>query len=92
MDGILLASDERSAAGISRTIVNGVASEAANEVNQNNEASIEYEIFTAILDGRTSDICRGFHGQKFKVGEGPIPSLHKNCRSMRVPYIKGIDD
>jgi hypothetical protein len=32
--------------------------------------------------------CAGFDGQKFDVNEGPMPPLHWNCRSTRVPLVK----
>lgn len=35
--------------------------------------------YSAILDDRTSDICRGLHGKKFKVGTEPIPPMHFNA-------------
>ena len=42
--------------------------------------------YLATLDGRTSDICRALDGQVFEVGKGPVPPMHINCRSQRVPY------
>lgn len=41
--------------------------------------------YSAIMDGRTSDICAGLHGKKFKSGNEPIPPLHFNCRSTLIP-------
>lgn len=41
--------------------------------------------YSAIIDGVTSDICRGLHGKKFKKGDQPIPPMHFNCRSVLVP-------
>ena len=32
--------------------------------------------YSAILDDRTSEICRGLHGKIFKAGTEPVPSLH----------------
>lgn len=42
------------------------------------------EQFVAILDGRTTKLCRGLDGRRYKLGEGPIPPLHMRCRSNRV--------
>lgn len=42
------------------------------------------EQFVAILDGRTTKLCRGLDGKRYRLGEGPIPPLHMNCRSNRV--------
>lgn len=41
--------------------------------------------YSAILDDRTTEICRGLHGKKFKEGNEPVPPLHFNCRSALVP-------
>lgn len=43
-----------------------------------------YEQFVAILDSRTTKLCRGLDGKRYRLGEGPIPPLHMNCRSNRV--------
>jgi len=51
----------------------------------------EYE-FIAILDSRTSKICRKMDGKRFKVDECVIgvncPPLHINCRSSLKPILK----
>ena len=44
--------------------------------------------YSAILDGRTSVICAGLHGKKFKAGKEPIPPMHFNCRSVLIPITK----
>lgn len=44
--------------------------------------------YSAILDDRTSDICRGLHGKIFKAGTEPVPPMHFNCRSVLVPITK----
>lgn len=41
--------------------------------------------YSAILDDRTTEICRGLHGKTFKAGDQPIPPMHFNCRSMLIP-------
>lgn len=41
--------------------------------------------YSAVLDGRTTEICRGLHGKQFKKGTEPIPPLHFNCRSILIP-------
>jgi hypothetical protein len=42
------------------------------------------EQFVAVLDGRTTKLCRGLDGNRYKLGVGPIPPLHLNCRSLRI--------
>jgi SPP1 gp7 family putative phage head morphogenesis protein len=44
--------------------------------------------YSAIMDDRTSEICRGLHGKKFKAGDEPIPPMHFNCRSLLIPITK----
>lgn len=58
-------------------------------INYFNETGIVagYE-YSAILDGRTSEICQGLHGKKFKAGTEPVPPLHFNCRSLLIPITK----
>lgn len=41
--------------------------------------------FVATLDSRTTIVCRSLDGRVFKIGEGPVPPLHINCRSITVP-------
>jgi SPP1 gp7 family putative phage head morphogenesis protein len=40
--------------------------------------------YSAILDDRTTVICRGLHGKKFKKGTQPVPPMHFNCRSILI--------
>ena len=44
--------------------------------------------YSAILDGRVSDICGGLHGKIFRAGKEPIPPLHFNCRAVLVPITR----
>jgi len=41
--------------------------------------------FAAVLDDRTTPICEGLHGKKFKAGDEPVPPLHWFCRSTLIP-------
>lgn len=43
--------------------------------------------YSAILDSRTTVVCAGLHGKKFKLAEAPIPPLHFNCRSIVIPIL-----
>ena len=79
----------RQASSLTRTAVNFIANEARTAFFKANEDIIEGEQFVATLDSRTTAICRANDGKKFKLGEGPIPPLHFNCRSLRVPVLLG---
>jgi uncharacterized protein with gpF-like domain len=46
--------------------------------------------FLATLDGRTTVTCASLSGKTFKVGEGPQPPRHINCRSTSTPVVKSI--
>lgn len=50
----------------------------------------EYE-YCAVLDDRTSKICRELNGQRFKISQAQtgvnFPPMHPNCRSFVVPII-----
>lgn len=55
------------------------------------EMGVEYYIFTAVLDSRTSQICQELDGQKFKVEEAQVGvnqnPMHPNCRSTTRAYL-----
>lgn len=53
----------------------------------NTDVLTDVEQFVAVLDGRTTMLCRGLDGQTFKRGKGPHPPLHLNCRSMRIGFL-----
>ena len=54
-----------------------------------NEALFAEELYTATLDGRTTPQCQSLDGNTYPVGEGPIPPVHIQCRSLRVGVING---
>lgn len=43
--------------------------------------------FIATLDLRTSKQCAANDGEVYPIGEGPIPPLHPNCRSVAAPEL-----
>lgn len=79
-------------AGIIRTVVNGVTHQARDSFYKANPTLVASEIFVATLDSRTTVTCMGFDGETFLVGEGPFPPLHFKCRSLRVPFISGMEN
>lgn len=79
----------RNAEAISRTAVNFIANRARRAFILQNKELFEIEQFLAVLDSRTTPLCRSLDGEQYEVGDGPIPPLHWNCRSTRVPVLDG---
>ena len=70
-----------------RTATNFVANRAHMELfERNSDITQRYE-YVAVLDGKTSPICRALDGTTYKYGEGPRPPQHPNCRSITNPVI-----
>lgn len=72
---------------LSRTAVNHFSNAAKREFYKANSKYFQEELYVATLDARTTPVCRANDGKTFPVGKGPIPPLHFNCRSTRVPVI-----
>lgn len=88
----LLNTTRREAEAVARTTVQHVASAARMEFWNENDDLVSGYRFVATLDGRTSSQCRALDGKTFKLGEGPIPPLHINCRSTTVAELNdGLD-
>lgn len=75
------------ARAITRTAVNGISNFAKREFYTANPGVFSEELYVATLDEATTAVCRQFDGRTFAVGQGPIPPLHMNCRSLRVATI-----
>jgi len=71
---------ERMARTLTTAIENQAREKAWKESKQ--VAGVQW---SAILDGRTTVICSGLHGKKWKLGENPVPPMHFNCRSILIP-------
>lgn len=78
---------QRNAATTVRTAVNHVSSEARQQVYLQNSDIIEYYDWISTLDSHTSAICRYRDGMRFRVGKGPLPPAHPNCRSGTLPVV-----
>jgi SPP1 gp7 family putative phage head morphogenesis protein len=85
---LILYRTKAQATALVRTPVNHIASTAKEAVYQEHEEVLEGERFIATLDANTTLTCMGYDQEVFPLGEGPIPPLHFNCRSHRVPEIK----
>jgi SPP1 gp7 family putative phage head morphogenesis protein len=77
------------AAAITRTAVNFIANQARRAFILDNQEIFQQEMFVATLDDRTTMLCASLDGDLFDVGKGPVPPLHWNCRSTRVPVLEG---
>jgi SPP1 gp7 family putative phage head morphogenesis protein len=77
------------AEAITRTAVNFVSNRIRAEMTKLNQEYFSEEMYVATLDSRTTPICRSLDGDIYDVGKGPIPPLHFNCRSTRVPVFDG---
>ena len=69
---------------VTRTAVMHVSNNARSTFFQQNKDIIKVEQFVATLDSRTTAVCRAYDGNRYPLGEGPIPPLHYGCRSLRV--------
>jgi SPP1 gp7 family putative phage head morphogenesis protein len=73
-----------------RTAVNGVQNEAAL-ASYRASGGVQRVRYEAILDARTSDICRALDNTVWSLDDPKIPQLpaHPNCRSTYVPIPDG---
>lgn len=74
---------------IALTSVKHVSAQTQREVWLANSDIVDREMFTAVLDDRTTEICADHDGEVYKTGDGPYPPLHWRCRSRRMPMVKG---
>jgi len=74
----------RHTTAIVRTAISHIASQAREMLWAENSDVIKGVKYVAVLDGRTTDICRTLDGQVFGIYEGPRPPMHHQCRSTTV--------
>lgn len=77
----------RSNETVIRTTMQHVNSVARLQVWEDNDDIVKAYRWVSTLDIRTSSKCRHLDGQEFKVGEGPLPPIHPNCRSTTVAVL-----
>jgi SPP1 gp7 family putative phage head morphogenesis protein len=83
--------NRRGAEAVIRTAVTHVAAEVAQESYEANPDLVKEVEWVAVLDSRTTDICRARDGKRFPLNKGPRPPAHINCRSTVVPVLEGVD-
>lgn len=78
------------AESISRTLTNHVATITQEVTNEENEQAVQGYILTAVLDSKTSEICRGIDGTKVRFSDDyqPLPPFHINCRTITRPWLR----
>lgn len=85
-DGVL-ATTRRNAATVVNTSVQHVASAARMDTWVENSDLVKGYEWLSTLDSKTSKQCRSLDGQVFKIGKGPVPPIHPNCRSTTTPVL-----
>jgi len=82
-----LAKINRENQAIVRTAVQHVASVGRTETMVQNSDLVKGYQWVSTLDSRTSAECRGLDSREFKIGQGPLPPIHVNCRSTTVAVL-----
>lgn len=77
----------RSNSTVIRTALQHINSTSRMRVWEENKDIVKQYQWVSTLDSRTSRECRGLDGQRFDIGEGPIPPIHPNCRSTTVAVL-----
>ena len=76
-------------ASIVRTGITHVAAQVEASFAEANEGVFDHALYTAVLDNRTTPICRSLDGNIYPIGKGPIPPVHWGCRSIRILLARG---
>jgi SPP1 gp7 family putative phage head morphogenesis protein len=82
-DGLLNLT-QRHATTMVRTSVQQAASQARMETWKANPDIVKGYRWVATLDSRTCAVCRPMDGSVFKMGKGPLPPIHPQCRCTTV--------
>lgn len=88
-DGVLEATRSQVAAVV-RTTTAHVTTQAREQTYREMSDVLDGVQWVATLDTRTCQVCGPLDGQKFKVGEGPRPPAHWNCRCTTTPVTKSL--
>lgn len=90
-DGLLTGAGRRETAAMVRTALQHASSAARQATMEANEDILDGYRWISTLDSRTTTTCRSLDNRVFKLGKGPMPPIHVNCRSVVVPEIKDVD-
>ena len=88
-DGIM-AGTKRAATAVSRTGSDHVTNTVKVKVYKGNERAVKGYILTAVLDSKTSKICRGLDDTRIDFNDDyqPKPPFHFNCRTVMRPWLR----
>ena len=75
-------------ATVVRTAMQHVNNSARQVVWADNDDIVTGYRWVSTLDDRTSDVCQDLDGEVFKIGDGPIPPAHPNCRSTTIAELR----
>lgn len=70
-----------------RTAVQHVSSVSRMATYEENSDLVKLYQWVSTLDNKTTPICQSLDGRQWRVGEGPQPPAHINCRSTTVPVL-----
>lgn len=90
-DGVLTGAGRRQTEAMVRTALQHASSSARQATMEANDDILDGYRWISTLDSRTSTTCRSLDNRVFKFGEGPMPPIHINCRSVVVAEIKDVD-
>ena len=82
-----LARVNRSNRTIVRTAVQHASTQGRLETMKQNSDLVKQYQWVSTLDSKTSDQCTALDGRRFRIGEGPLPPIHPNCRSTTTPVL-----
>lgn len=83
-DGLVRGIGLRQAEAVVRTAVQHVAQTGRMTTWERNQDIVRKYRWVATLDSRTTIQCGSLDGREFKMGQGPRPPIHVNCRSTTV--------
>jgi len=85
---------ERAAQTMVHTAIQHVDSTSKAAMYRVNKDILSGYEFNAVLDRKTSAVCKGLDGEVFPLDKKgtPQPPIHPNCRSTLLPIVKGLED
>ena len=89
--GLVTARPNNQIRAIVRSSITQVTDAAREQVALANPDTTERYVYRAVLDSRTTALCRRLDGNVYIWDKGPTPPLHFGCRSLRAPLTKGME-